>query len=132
RNEVIDQNADVGTASGEYERLASEALQASIGSCHKPLSSSLFVPRGAIYLACKVEVFNPLCLQGWVELNGRTVVVFDRVSWPDYLRVLQTADSVDELRLDFKWKTGGDPIHVDLLRVTAFRLEEKLMTFFLR
>src|SRR6185436_4473378 len=77
RNQVVDQNSDIGSLSTENEWLLSLDCKRSIQSCHQPLTGGLFVAGRTIYLAGEVKTRNRSDLEGSVELCRRIVVVLD-------------------------------------------------------
>ena len=59
-------------------------------------------------------------------------VVFDRVAGPDHLGILQAPESRRPCRLHVDRHAGRHPVHVDLVRIEAFRLQENLVPALVR
>ena len=91
-NQIINQNADVCFVSAESERSLILAAESGIGTGNEPLRRRFFVSGGPVHLPCKIETLHDLGLKRVKELGGREKVVFDRISRPHDLRVLQGRD----------------------------------------
>src|SRR6185503_6499862 len=132
RNQVVDQNSDVGSLSTENEWLLSLDCKRSIQSCHQPLTGGLFVAGRTIYLAGEVKTRNRSDLEGSVELCGRIVVVLDSVARSIHFYIGKSAHRAKNLELHFRGERCREPVDVKLLRVVTFRLQKELMPIGLR
>ena len=56
-------------------------------------------------------------------------VVFDGVSRPDDLHILQADDGFIKSLLDIRRQTGGHPLYIYFIRVQSFRFQERLVPF---
>lgn len=63
-DEIVDHDAKVGLVTGEDEGLVTENLEGGVGPGEEALAGGLFIARGPIDLAGKVEALNALCFKG--------------------------------------------------------------------
>src|SRR5215471_10472800 len=66
-----------------------------------------------------------------MQLGRLHEVIFDRVSRPDHLRGFETFHAAQDLALDIDREAGRHPIHIDLVRIDALRLENDLVAVFI-
>ncbi len=96
------------------------------------MGRSLFVTRRAVDLAGQIKAFHPLGLEGGTQLYRIDEVVLDGVCRAHDVRLLQAADSSDQLGLDLYGQAVAQTRRVDLLGVQSFGLEDDLVAVPLR
>src|SRR4030095_3829137 len=89
-DKIINENTCVRLFPAQHEWRATLGLQSSVSSSNHALSCRLFVPRGAIDLAGKIEPADQLSFQRGLELRRREVVIFHCIPWPHDLGLPET------------------------------------------
>ena len=132
RDEVIHQHPDVRRLPPENQRLSLLNAQTRIDSCKHTLAGSLLISGGTVDLPGEIQSWDRLHLKRRVELSGRVVIVFDRVSSAVHAHVLETGHRAHYLELNLGRQRGGQSVDVKLARVMSLWLEEKLVTLGIR
>ena len=109
---------------------AALSFQSGVGSGNEALCGGFFVTGCAVDLSGEVEVFHLFGFEGWVELSGRCIVVFDGIAGPDELSVFKAGNAADDFALNVVGQGGGDAVQVVFLRAAAFGFEKDLVLLF--
>ena len=88
--QVIHEHAQIGLIAARGPSIKVTRLQASVDASEHALGSRLFVTRGAINLASKEQALNLACFKTGFQTTGVKVVVLNRVTRAQDVRVLQT------------------------------------------
>src|SRR5438105_2640074 len=104
--EIVNQNTDVSLISAEHEGWAILNTQGCVSAGNQSLRRGLLVTGSAIDLPGKIKMTILFGFQSVRELGRREKVVFYCVSRPHYLRVFQSRNRPDKLKLDLVWKAG--------------------------
>ena len=81
-----------------------------IDAGHQALTGRFLITRGAVYLSCEEEVLHQLRLQCMGQLRGWKIVVFNRVTWTEYLRLFHPRNLSQSRILNILWQGSGEPI----------------------
>src|SRR5262249_52723662 len=114
RDQVIDENSDVGLIAPQLERIRAAREARRVDSSNDPLGSGLFIARCSIDLPGEKEPLNPLCLERARQLGRLYEVVLDGVPGPQYHGVFEARQGVNERRLDVAWQAHGKAVDIDL------------------
>src|SRR5688572_14388938 len=128
RDDVVDQNAEVGGLAPQHHWRAAECSQSGVEPGDDALPRGLLVSRGAVDLPGEEKAGEGAKLERGVELSRRTVVVLDGVSGPRHPHVLEPADGAEDLELYRGGERRGQAVDVQLGGVVSFRLEEQLVS----
>src|SRR5690606_42118668 len=119
--------ADVRFIPGKREGRPAKQFICSIYTCQEALACCLFVPRGAVELSGEKEPVETRRFPRRPQLSRIYEVIFDRVTGPNDANLAKAVNHPQQFLL----KTGGQrrrkSVQIDLVRVVAFRFEEKLM-----
>ena len=126
-DEIVDQDSDVCLIAFQEEWLLPANLQGRVYPRNDALPRRLLVPRGAIDLAREEETGNVPELERVSELVRREVVVFDRVSGLGHHDLLHPRNRAQKLQLHLRRKGGGEPVHIQLVRLQPLRFEKDLV-----
>ncbi len=91
------------------------------------LPRRFLIAGGAVDLAGEKETWHPPGLERRLQLARIDVVVFDRITRPQHLGLLQAGNGRDQRPLHLLRQGGRDAIRIDGRIVEPFRLEENLM-----
>ena len=131
-DQIVNEGSNVALAPGEDQGLPAVQGQGGVGPGHEALDRSLLVARGAAELPRPVQTRDPLCLQGWAQLQGVHAVVLNGVGRAHHLRPLQAGNGVEHLQLHLLRHGGGEALDVQLLRIQAHGLDEQLVAGLVR
>src|SRR3990172_10291537 len=120
---------DVNIGAGKYKRISLLGLERGIDARHQALGRGLFVSRGAVYLAGKVQPLNFPGLERVRDLGWRSKIVFDSVRRPHDLDLFKPGDGVKHFLLNIVRQARGHAVGVILFGIQSFGLEEDLMPF---
>lgn len=132
RDEVINEHTDVGFVAGQRKRGLLFDGKVGVDSCDQALAGGLFVSSGSIDLSCEVQVGDRFCLQAVVELGRWEVVVFHSIPWSKHSGLLEARDFSHGRQLCFFGQRGRESIEVRFDGVAALRLDEDLVSVFVR
>src|SRR6516165_1143802 len=113
-------------------RVTAQSRTCGIYACHEALRGGLLVSRRAVDLTSEKQAADPLRLERARQLGRLDEIVFDGITRAQQHRVFEPRKRVNQLRLHVSRKRHGEAVDVDLARVGALRLEEELMTLFVR
>ena len=119
---IINHDANICFVSPEDKGIAALYFQCTVDPCHESLSPCLLITGRTIYLTCKEEVFDPLCLKGRIELDGIDKIIFYGISGPCYLHALEALNGPEHINLDIKGKARREPVGVIFVGIKPFRL----------
>ena len=122
---VIDHHPEIGLVPSENERLFALQLETGVYAGHKPLSGRFLITGGPVYLPGQVQPLDTACFQGVDQFSGGNGIIFYRIGGTDYFRFLQPGDGGQYVLLGFERQARRKSIDVDLVRVQAFRLQER-------
>ena len=105
-------------------------MQGGIDACKQTLGGGLFVAGGAIDLAGKKQALDGAGFKVALQVTRVEIVVFNRITRAQDVRVLQTGDGAHQGVLDVKWQAGADAVGVDLVGVEALGFEKNLVAVF--
>src|SRR6476659_8193307 len=125
--QIVDERADIATATIELDRCPTECGPRCVQASHQPLRRRLFVTGGSVDLSGEKETGDALRLQSPRELSWLDEVVLDGIPWPQKPRLLEAGKRVDQLGLDRRRKTHRKSIQVDFIDVHALGLEKQVM-----
>ena len=131
RDQVIDQNTQVGLAAVKHQRGTICQSQCSVGPSQQPLPGRLLITGGSVELAGKVESLDSTGLQRRIELCGDGEVVLDGIAIPHDLGFLEASYPVNQLVLHVPWQAGRNAVAVDLVCPPTLGLKEDLMSVLL-
>src|SRR5206468_12694555 len=98
-----------------------------IDPSHDTLAGRLLVSGRSVYLPGEEQVLDHLRLEPRRELRRGIVIVLDGIARPGHLRALETRHGAEKLELHRDGQGSGQPVHVQLVGVEAFRFEEHLV-----
>ena len=98
----------------------------------QPLGRRLLVAGGPVDLPGEKQAGHPVRLERRAQLGGLDEVVLDRVAGPHHHRAFEPGQRVHELLLNLRRETHRKPVHVDLVDVEPFGLEEDLVALAMR
>ena len=124
-HQIVYQNADVRLVSRQNERRSAADFKRGVGSGHKSLSGGLFIARRAIDLAREVETGHKLGFQRMRQLGRWKIVVFNGISRPKNLCILQAWNRTQEGLLHIKRKAGGHSIDIEFFGMSTLRAPRK-------
>src|SRR6266403_2042290 len=132
RNETPGRRARFATRSGSLKLVpvpasAAAAAPGLIVVAHDTLSSRLLVSGRSVDLPGEEQVLDCLRLEPRRQLGGGIIVVLDGIARPGHGRALETRNGAQELELHRNGQGSGQPVHVQLVGVEAFGLEEHLV-----
>ena len=132
RNQVINQHPDVSLVPPQHHRRLPRRAPRRIDARHQPLRARLLVARRAVDLPREEQVPAHLRLQAGVKLRGVREIILHRVGRAHDFRPLAPNDRPHQVHLHLERQARREPVHVNLIRRDALRLEENLMPLLLR
>src|SRR5512147_199853 len=79
-----------------------------------------------------VHTCDQFCLKRLMELSGREIIVFNRITWFKHLSLLQARNRFENRSLNIDREAGRDTIWIELDGIKPFRLDENLVPLFVR
>ena len=79
------------------------SLEGGVDACHRALSASFFIARGAIHLTCHKQIPDYLRFQRVVELCGIEEIILYRIAWSIHLQVSKGWNLLEGIYLDVHW-----------------------------
>ncbi len=131
-NQIVDEDTDVSLAAIEDEGRLVLDFQSGVDAGHQPLGGRLFIAGRAVNLTGEVETLHQFCLQRWMKLRGRGIIVLHRITPAQHLGLLESRNVLEHGLLHVVGQARADPVAVILQRVAAFRLQKNLMPVFVR
>ena len=131
RDQVVDQDADVGFVPSDFEGRPAERTARGVDPRDKALRRGLFVPRCPVDLPGQEEAADPLGFEPPGELGRLDEVVLDGIAGPEHHRLFEARQGVHEIELHIPRQAHREAVDVDLARIDAFRLEEDLVPLLL-
>ena len=104
---------------------------AGIDTRQQTLGGGLFVACGAIDLTCEIQVFNGLGFKRGFQSAGIKVIVFNGITWTQYVRIFESNHGANQVDLHIKRQAGGNAIGIKLVRRQTFRLKKDLVLIFI-
>ncbi len=114
------------------ERFLTLNFERCIDTCHEPLGSSFLIATGTIGLASRVESWEFLHFQGWIELQWIQKVIFNGIGRTHEFHVFQAGNGTQEGILHIDWHGGRHPLHIHFIGIESFWFDEELVPFFIR
>ena len=130
RNQIVDQNGRVRFCAVEHQRRLFLHLQRRVNSGHDSLARRFFVPRRPIDLPREKQSGNLFRFQRALEFRGIDRIVLNRVPRPHHLGAIEPGDRLEDRQLHINRQRSAHAVHVDLVRVQALGLQEKLVRQF--
>src|SRR5690606_23276267 len=127
RDQVVDQDAEIGFVASRRPGVAPLRLQRGIDAGQQSLRRRFLVARRSVDLAREEETPDRPGLERSLQRPRIEIVVLDRIAGTQQMRILETGDRADQLELDVERKAGRDSVGIDLVRRQALGLEEDLM-----
>src|SRR5262245_31141349 len=124
RDQVVDQHTDVRLVATQDQRRFAADASGRVDSRDEALRGSFFVTGRPVDLTGEEQTRDPPGLERSLELGRLNEVVLDRIPGTKHLRVLETWERMDDLRLRRRGKTHRVAVDVDLVHVEAFGLQE--------
>src|SRR5215469_6731280 len=121
-DQVINEDADVGTCSIEDNPIAASGCKRSIDACQKALGSSFLVARRTVDLTSQEETRDAPGLESRTKLPRIDEVIFDGIARAKHPRMFQAWDRRHQGKLDLSGQRRGDPIGIDGVVIEAFWL----------
>src|ERR1700722_12996033 len=127
-DQIIDENRGVGFGAIQNQRRVLLYLECGVDASHQSLAGSLFVAAGAVDLAGQEKVGDLFGFEGAFEFGRVDGVVFDGVTRPQHVGILEARDLLQNLKLHFHRQGCAHAVDVNLVSVQTFRFEEKLVS----
>jgi len=100
-DEVVYEYTDIGLVASKDEWFLFVVFEVAVDSGHESLTGCLLIASGPVDLSCEIEVRQPFCFEGVVELGGWEVVVFNGISRAEHSDVFHAWDEAHSIELHF-------------------------------
>ena len=105
RDQIVDENADVGLVALQCEGSGATALQRSVDACQQPLARSLLVARCAVYLTREEQAVDFLRFQRVMQLGRVEEVILDGIPRTIYADVAKAGHALQGFDLHIHRQT---------------------------